>query len=354
MTVQERVNGFAQLGECFKLISTNQEVDGKSVLLSDLLESYYLANSWYTPASIRYRLTQLANNLQEQALNNWLSRYCLSDGFKEVTVGVIMAGNLPLVGFDDFCAVLLSGARLSVKLPSDDLRLMPAVAQILTEIEPRFEQQIKFTDGKFSQIDMVIATGSNNSSRYFDYYFGKYPHIIRRNRHGVAVLDGSETDEELKALGNDIFQYFGLGCRSVSKLYVPENYSFDKFFHAIVDFGSSLMNHKKYMNNYEYHKTLFLLGKQKLLDNHFVLLKEDPTLASPPGVIHWESYTDNVDLAQKLQLENESVQCIIGHSDVHPKALKFGTAQEPELIDYADGVDTMKFILTSLESIGLH
>lgn len=359
MELKERIAAFHQLGERFAQIAQSTSGDGaiadqiptaNGIDFNTIISSYHLSNGWYTPASIRHRLLQLSAGLTIETLESWLSNYSFPKKLQEKTIGTIMAGNIPLVGFDDFAAVLLSGARFSGKLPSDDFRLMPLVAQMLVEIEPRFTDRIQFTQGRLSSFDAVIATGSNNSARYFDYYFGKYPHIIRRNRNGIAVLDGSETREELKALGNDIFLYFGLGCRSVSKLYVPQGYVFNTFFESIIDFGEELMNHTKYMNNYEYHKTLFLLGQIPLLDNNFVLLKEDKALASPPGVIHWEAYGDKAMLQQSLASSAEQIQCIVGHKNLHHDAQAFGTAQNTLPGDYADGIDTLKFLVSLVEN----
>jgi Acyl-CoA reductase (LuxC) len=344
INMQERVAAFAALGQALNRIAGNTGTTPAETAFQELIPSYHLSNGWYTPTFITHRISQIARGLELQVLENWVSGYTFPELAAPKTVGVILAGNLPLVGFDDFAAVLLSGNKFCGKLSSDDKRMLPAVAALLCETEPRFSEYIEFTDARLPKVDAVIATGSNNSSRYFDYYFGKYPHIIRKNRHSVAVLDGTETPEELAALGNDIFLYFGLGCRSVSKLFVPEGYSFNTFYESILSWGDMMNGHTKYMNNYEYHRTLYLLSRETLLDNNFLLLKEDKSMSSPPGMIFWESYSDKETLQQRLHELEPELQCVAGHQTLWPAALPFGTTQCPLPSDYADGADTLAFL----------
>lgn len=253
------------------------------------------------------------------------------------SIGLILAGNIPMVGFHDVLSVLLSGHRALIKPASDDRILLPFLLGILAEIEPRFSDAIRLVD-KLENPDAVIATGSNNSARYFEYYFGKYPHIIRKNRTSVAILSGNETDEELVRLGSDIFSYFGLGCRNVSKLYVPKGYVFDRFFKGMEQFGY-LMQHNKYMNNYDYHRALFLLNQESFLTNDFLLLREHREVSTPVSVLHYESYANGADLNAGLETVQDQIQCTVGIGH-----LPFGTAQCPGPMDYADGVDTMDFL----------
>jgi hypothetical protein len=341
---QARIAAFAALGEAFSRIAAGGAVSAAEMALQEMIPGYHLSNGWYTPAFIRHRLQQLAAGLHKNVLENWLGGYSFPPSLERKNVGVILAGNLPLVGFDDFAAVLLSGATFIGKLSSDDKRLMPAVGALLTEIEPQFEGKFLFTDFRFPKIDAIIATGSNNSSRYFEYYFGKYPHIIRKNRHSVAVLTGHETAAELSALGDDVFLYFGLGCRSVSKLFVPEGYTFNAFYEAILHWGETLTGHKKYMNNYEYHRTLYLLSRETMLDNNFLLLKEDAALSSPPGMLFWESYSSPETLRSRLHSLEPELQCVAGSAQRWPGAVPLGQTQCPGLADYADGVDTPAFL----------
>jgi len=257
-----------------------------------------------------------------------------------------MAGNIPLVAFHDWFCVLLSGNKFKGKLSSDDNLLLPFLSKVLITIEPYFENQIEFTEGQLKNMDAVIATGNNNSARYFEYYFSKLPHIIRKNRNSVAVLDGTEKSDELGLLGKDIFQYFGLGCRNVSKLFVPEKYKFDMFFESIIEFKDIVM-HNKYANNYEYNRTIYLMNSDKsLLDNNFLLLKADLSYSSPIGVLFYEFYSDINSLNAKLENEKEQIQCIVSKNNNVKNAIGFGKAQCPSLNDYADGIDTMKFLIS--------
>jgi hypothetical protein len=250
-----------------------------------------------------------------------------------------MAGNVPLVGFHDFLSVLITGNNVLAKLSSNDTQLLPFLANYLISIEPEFKDCISFSEKKLTNFDAVIATGSNNTARYFDYYFGKYPHIIRKNRNSVAILTGNETPQQLEALANDVFRYFGLGCRNVSKIFIPENYDFDTFFNGMFSW-KELINNNKYIDNYDYNKAVYLMSKMNLLDNEFLLLKHDEEYASPISVVFYEFYKDLDKLNNKLSEESEHIQCII--SEEH---IPFGTAQTPNLWDYADGVDTVAFLL---------
>ena len=254
-----------------------------------------------------------------------------------------MAGNIPLVGFHDFLTVLITGNVLVAKTSKEDNLLIKKIAEILIAIEPEFKSKIVFTD-KLENFDAVIATGSNNTARYFEYYFGKYPNIIRKNRNSVAVLTGNETAADMVNLGKDIFQYFGLGCRNVSKLYVPKNYSFNLFFESIVNDYKHVVENNKYANNYDYNKAVYLLGNNQLLDNNFVLLKESESLSSPVAVIHYEYYNTLQEVTTLLENKKEEIQCVLTEANL-PNTFKLGQAQQPTLWDYADGVDTVEFLL---------
>jgi hypothetical protein len=299
-------------------------------------------NGWFTRENIFKALQSIADNLTSDNLQKWIANYDVP--VKEVkNVGLIMAGNIPLVGFHDFLSVLASGHRAFVKLSSSDKRLLPLLAQWLIEYNNVWQNHIIFTD-KLTNIDAVIATGSNNSARYFEAYFSKYPHIIRKNRNSVAILSGNETQQELAKLGEDIFTYFGLGCRNVSKIYVPENYNFDNFFGAIYEPFKDIIYHHKYANNYDYNKAIHLLDRVPLLENGFVLLKQDISLHSPVAMLHYEYYTDADAVNNQLLMLNNQIQCIVADNHLIENALPFGKAQHPELWDYADNVDTLKFL----------
>jgi hypothetical protein len=229
-----------------------------------------------------------------------------------------------------------------IKLSSQDKQLIPYILDKLTEIEPGFKEQFEFIE-RLKDFDAVIATGSNNTSRYFEYYFSKVPHIIRKNRNSIAVLSGKESREELRALGHDIFDYYGLGCRNVSKFYIPKGYNFNTFFESIEDF-KSVADHHKYNNNYDYNKSIFLVNMDKHLDNGFLLLKEDKRMASPLAVVYYEEYESIREVEKELLENKEGIQCIISSSDLSVNILPFGQSQRPGLWDYADGIDTMAFL----------
>jgi hypothetical protein len=259
-------------------------------------------------------------------------------------IAVIMAGNIPLVGFHDFLSVLLSGHYFIGKLSSEDKILLPAIAKVLCQIEPLFMPRIQFTESVLKDFDAIVATGSNNTARYFEYYFTKYPHIIRKNRNGVAVLTGDESDEVLERLGADICMYFGLGCRNVSKIFVPTGYDPKKLFKAIEPFVKVLSDHHKYMNNYSYHSSIYLLNQTPYLDNGVMILTESERFSSPISVLFYEFYENSESLQKKLIDDLEMVQCIVNESFISEKTVTFGSTQSPGLSDYADGIDTMKFL----------
>jgi len=253
-----------------------------------------------------------------------------------------MAGNIPLVGFHDFLSVLNSGHEVLVKQSSNDKHLLPYLAKYLEYVEPSFKGKIAFTDEKLAGFEAVIATGSNNTARYFEYYFKDKPNIIRKNRNSVAILTGKETKEQLIGLSDDIFTYFGLGCRSVSKLFVPKDYDFQDFFGGMYG-KSDIMNNAKYANNYDYNKAVYLMSLFDILENGFLMIKEDTQYASPIATVFYEYYDDLASLQAKLTADAEDIQCIVADIDMENE-IAFGHTQQPELHDYADGVDTLQFL----------
>lgn len=299
-------------------------------------------NGWFTKINIRYALKQWGALLTEDNLRTWLSNYSIENN-NPLTIAIIMAGNIPLVGFHDFLCVLISGNKAICKLSSNDTQLIPLLANLLIEYEPPLKEHITFTEGKLENYDAVIATGSNNTSRYFEYYFGKKPNIIRKNRTSVAVLTGSETNNQLESLGIDIFKYYGLGCRNVSKLFVPKDYDFDRFFNAMFSY-QHVIDHHKYANNYDYNKAVYLMSGFRLLDNGFMLLREDESLHSPISVLHYQHYQNLDELAKLLKEQEQSIQCVVSDSGIKNE-ITFGKTQSPKLDDYADGVDTVDFLL---------
>ena len=253
-----------------------------------------------------------------------------------------MAGNIPMVGFHDFICCFLSGHHAVIKLSKDDLILFRAIAKIMEDFDPASKEFFSIVD-KLENFDAVIATGSNNTARYFEYYFGKYPHIIRKNRNSVAVLSGNESEDDLSNLGEDIFRYFGLGCRNVSKLYVPVGYKFNHLFEAVQKF-EKVQFQSKYVNNYDFNKSIYLVNKGDHFDNGFLLLKEDNAIVSPISVVFFEYYNDIESVRSILANRTEEIQCVVGDNSLASDFVQFGEAQNPKLWDYADGIDTLKFL----------
>lgn len=357
MNLTQRILAFEQLGQFLRLLLDNDmkalsneelqqwhsSVEEISEIQDQLLDYYEYShhyNGWFTKDFVSLALKDWSQALTSRKLESWIKPYELSEVLEPKRIGVVMAGNLPLVGFHDYLSVLISGHRLIAKLSSDDTHLLPLLNQILAIKAPGLANQVEFTSERMLYFDAVIATGSNNTSRYFEYYFGKYPHIIRKNRNGVAVLNGNESKEDLIGLAMDIMTYYGRGCRNISKLYVPEGYEFRPLFEALEDFNY-IQNHSKYFNNYEYNKAIFLVNKEIHRDNGFLLLKEDPSFTSAISVLHYEFYQSMDYLMGELELRKEEIQCIVGEQEAF---LKFGEAQHPALNDYADGVDTIAFL----------
>ncbi len=346
--LSERVNVFVKLGELFSLFAANKPWPGHACGLSegeyaafnDVILGAVPRNGWFTETNVRHALEGLSVMLRREALEEWVQSYPqLGAERVQRTIGIIMAGNVPLVGFHDLLCVLLCGHRARVKVSSDDAGLTQAVVQLIGLLSPGMASAVIIPPDKLGEVDAVIATGSDNTARYFDHYFAHVPRIVRRSRTSVAVLDGTETDEELSALGEDIFRYFGLGCRNVGKLYVPQDFDLDRIFKAIFPW-EHLARHNKWANNYDYHKAIWLMDRVPLIENGFVLFKEDSAIYSPLGSLFYERYTNRAEVLSTLKAEEHRIQCIIGHGHV-----PFGTAQCPGPLDYADGVDTMKFLL---------
>jgi len=294
-------------------------------------------NQWFTKESVLEAFKGVSSWLTVSELTGWLSQYSFTVD-KPKKVAIIMAGNIPMVGFHDMISVFLSGHNVVCKLSSDDKVLLPAIIKVLSLFNPEIKDIIEFTENRLPKFDAVIATGSDNSAMYFETYFGKYPHIIRKNRTSIGIINGTETKEQLSVIGKDIFTYFGLGCRNVSKILIPKDFLIDRFFEAIVDYGE-VVNHNKYANNYDYNKAVYLMNLDQILDNNFILLKEDKALHSPLGVLFYERYESQEALNKYLETNKNDLQAIVGQDYI-----PFGVAQCPGLNDYADGVDTMKFL----------
>ena len=346
---------FVELGKFLSQFTLNEQVQFANVLhndlyfekFKDLLSLSQSHNGWFTPEQVYAAVQSWAEALKEENLKKWLSAYPFdcAQGDKTVkTIGLILAGNIPLVGFHDFLSVLITGHKVLVKPSSNDQHLIRFLANYLISIEPKLSYYISFTEDKLENFDAIIATGSNNTARYFEFYFKDKPSIIRKNRNSVAVLNGMETHRDLVNLGEDIFRYFGLGCRNVSKLFVPKGYNFDAFFKAIYEYKDVIF-YEKYSNNYDYNKAIFLMSNFKLLDNEFLTLKEDISHASPISSIFYEYYDNLVDLQTRIENEAEQIQCIVSNNLI-PNSIPFGQTQQPKLWDYADNVDTIHFLLS--------
>ncbi len=334
MKIQERIDALAALGVVIDQLS-DEEREALYVKASSF-------NNWFTRDSIESALAGVKLLLDKENLTGWVARYRL-DPVKPKNVGVVMAGNIPMVGFHDFLSVLVSGHRLHMKLSSQDPFLIEYFSKKLVEIAPGFQDLSNVAD-LLKGMDAIIATGSDNSSRYFEYYFSKLPNIIRKNRMSCAVIAGNETPETLVSLGADIFQYYGLGCRNVSKLYVPEGYDFKDLIENVQPFQHVMLNHK-YTNNYDYNKSIFLVNQEPHLDTGFALLRETQEMVSPIAVIYYEYYKDSNDLREKLASRKDKIQCIVGSSETGISGvIPFGSSQMPGLEDYADDINTLDFL----------
>ena len=317
---------------------------GEDDFLRAIMNRSYHNNHWFTIANQERAVRSIAKEmLDRQKLDGWISAYEVVEPTNPQTVGLVMAGNIPLVGFHDWLCTFAAGHRAVIKPSDKDQFLMPYLIKLLTKYDERVADYVSFVE-KLNGFDAVIATGSNNSSRYFQAYFGKYPHIIRKNRNAIGVLDGTETAEELEALGEDIFRYFGLGCRNVAKIYVPEGYDFDPLLEALHEFRDVIL-HTKYKNNFDYNYSILVLNKVPYLANGCILLTESKAIASHIAGLYYETYTDRAALNRELIGRKQEIQCAVSHHPVPGiPTFGFGQAQQPALSDYADGVDTMDFL----------
>jgi len=342
MNINRRIQLISDIGEFLKnYLDENYDNnnDDKLVEFKDVITKAQSKNPWFTDANIKFNLTYWSKKLTKHNLNKWLSKYNLNNTSRK-NIAIIMAGNIPLVGFHDFICVFLSGHNSIIKLSNSDNCIIP----FLTDLMKLPSERIVYSDSFLKDYDGVIATGSDNTSRYFDYYFKNKRSIIRKNRNSIAILNGEESDDDLKSLSQDIFTYFGLGCRNVSKLYVPKNYNFDLFFNSIFCYKELINNHK-YANNYDYNKAIYLMSEYKFLDNGFFIVKEGNEMHSPISTINFEYY-DNVSiLKEKIYLEDDNIQCIVSNIEFKGK-VNFGETQNPSLNQYADNIDVMRFLLT--------
>jgi hypothetical protein len=328
MILQQRIDWLGKLGKYM----LSDDIGWKEARQKASYE-----NGWFIPEFIELAVKNIAENfLKKEALEDWAANYAILVRQHPKNIGVAMAGNIPMVGFHDLLSIFVSGHKALIKLSSKDEVLIKHLVDILISWDPGISDLIRFSE-MLKNCDVYIATGSNNTSRYFEYYFRKYPHIIRRNKTSVAVLNGLETNEELERLADDVYQFFGLGCRNVTKIYVPANYDFIALLNAFKKYNF-LADHHKYKNNYDYNLAIHILNNKFYMTNGSVLLLEDVSIFSPISQLNYEYYTDNNSLLSSLR-DNHEIQCIVGHDQV-----PFGKAHSPSLFDYADKTDTMTFL----------
>jgi hypothetical protein len=331
MNIERRITAFAALGDF---------VLKNPVSLQEIVNKTFIYNTWFTIDNINQALQNIAIEfLNKEKLENWISGYGSKITTHDTkTIAIVAAGNIPMVAFHDILCVLISGNKLQLKLSEKDQYLLPFLLEQLINIEPDFKELISI-QFKLEKFDAIIATGSNNTAKHFAYYFGKYKNIIRRNRNSVAILTGEETKEDIENLGHDIFDYFGLGCRNVSKIFVPEKYDL----YSLKDGLSKhigVNQHNQYMNNLDYQRTLYLMNQTPLIDIDFINIVENNSLHSPISCLHVERYKTLEDVKKNIAEQTENIQCVVGKG-----YLEFGKSQQPGLSDYADNVDTMEFIL---------
>lgn len=333
MNLNERISLFSSLG--------NIIAEKDNLTINTSFDRIKYSNPWFSQENILLSLSSVSKMLAKEALIDWTSKYDFKSTSNKKKVFIIMAGNLPLVGFHDFLSVLISGNVAVVKLSSKDNILPRILIELMISIDPRISEFINVVDNIIDlNVDAVIATGSDNSSKYFDYYFKGFKSIIRKNRRSVAILDDSETESQLESLADDVFSYYGLGCRSVSKIYIPVDYDLNKLFKSFFKYNP-IINHIKYANNYDYNKTIYLMNKENLLDNGFVIFKEDQSIQSPVATIFYEYYNSRKDLNNYINLHRNLFQCVVSNTDI-----PFGQSQFPKLTDYADQKDTIEFLLS--------
>lgn len=335
MNLDTTIKALAAVGNTLK--------DAGSPAVQEAVQQAYIKNKWFTPENIQYTLNYWGNALTEGTLSQWAEKEQIpAENPAPKTVGIVAAGNIPMVGLHDILCVLMTGNKALVKLSSDDEVLMKFFIEQLVAAEPAFEDYIKTTE-RIENIDAAIATGSNNTARYFEYYFGKYPHIIRKNRNSIAILTGDETPETIKKIGFDITAYFGKGCRNVTQVWAPKGYNWEKFIDAILEYFP-IIDHHKYANNYTYHKAILLMNMSAHLDSGFLLLQESEKIYSPIGVLNYRHYDTPGEVTAFIAENAEAIQCIVSEAGFIDNAVAPGQSQNPALWEYADGVNTIEFL----------
>lgn len=346
MDIKNRINSLSRLGKI--LLSVGNKKEWKDFNLGITKEEYNNIveltkkakhhNGWFTEKEVLYAFDSWGKLLTKENIQQWIDRYNIQ---KEINknIAIIMAGNIPLVGFHDLISVYLLGGKIQAKLSSDDNILIPELVKILSLFDIKAKENIKFTSSKLERFDAVIATGSNNTARYFKSYFDKYPNIIRKNRTSIAIIEGNETHEDLTKLANDVFTYYGLGCRNITKIFIPQNYDLNNIFKAFFN-HKYVLDNNKYANNYDYHKAVYLMEQHKLIENGFILLKEDNDMHSPIGMLFYEYYNDIQEVEKYIKEKSSKIQCVVGNNKT-----PFGESQKPKLWEYADNIDIVKFLI---------
>lgn len=335
MHLEERIQALIKLGHHLRDEDEYREA---------VIHRTQFNNQWFTKDNQRKAIAAIADAfLVEKQLRNWLLDYEIKDNPSK-KVALVLAGNIPLVGFHDVLCVFLSGHQAQIKLSEKDQYLLPYIFRALKQIDERTAAYFTIV-GQLKDFDAVIATGSNNSSRYFEAYFSKFPHVIRKNRNAVAVLSGKETEEELKGLGSDVFQYYGLGCRNVSKLYVPKGYNFEPLMEALHEHKEIVLN-DKYKNNFDYNYAILVLNKVKYMANGCIILQEHKQIASHIAGLHYEYYDSLSEIEAELEERRAEIQLVVAQADLLSiPTFSFGKAQNPGIADYADGIDTLEFLI---------
>jgi hypothetical protein len=337
---------FGQLKKALSAFTLNEQWPGyecgltedEFLSLQKIINKEVQVNPWFTKENCIKALNGIVHLIEKEPLDNFSNSYQFTS--KPKTIALIMAGNLPFVGFHDLLCVLLTGNKALCKLSSSDSRIPAKIIGWVCEWNPELKDYIQIAVGPIKNYDAVIATGSNNSIAQFETYFGHVPHLFRKNRSSIALLDGSETDLELKNLASDCFDFFGMGCRNVSKLYLPDGFNLNRIFENFLG-QAHLIQHHKYGNNYDYNRTIFLMNQIPFLDNNVFMLKEDEGIHAPLSVIYYEFYTDKGTVLERLEGMKENIQAIVGHDFI-----PFGKAQAPDITDFADGVDTCSWLNT--------
>jgi len=341
MQLKQRINAFVQVGNfILRHFSTERKPEEANLHLGlgELIKTAQIYNGWFIEEFANHAIKNIGKVLTQKDIEI-LCEKVPTENSNPKTVAVICAGNIPMVGFHDILCILLAGDTVLIKLSTDDNILLPFFLKLLVHYEPEFDANIRLSDGRLTNFDAIIATGSNNTANYFEYYFSKYPSIIRKNRSSLAVLTGKETSEQLSDLGKDIFYYYGLGCRNVSKLLVPEGYNFNHLFESVFKYAY-LADNKKYANNYEYNRTIYLMATADFLDNNFLIIKPDNQIHAPISVVFYERYKNQEEVQAYLEKNKTEIQCVVGEGYI-----PFGNSQSPVITDFADDINTMNFLV---------